>query len=233
MNDTALIVPLIGVALLTTLVYYRGKKKNRWISSWISQEAEDALRPADTEYVNFGGVIGYNFVYKMRKKGDSHDQPFREAKGTFTLLPRHSFFFIPISFLFFTRHDRYYLQLYTDGKLIGEGHIIAKSYFSRAARMITGVDSLQRGDADRDGKRYILLWDRKGMEESLRRLLSKLEHPELLLHFCCYSENKNFFLYVKPLRQKLGELLKSYLPELKPFFVKGGYSDESGNPEEN
>jgi hypothetical protein len=220
MNDTSYIVPIILIALLTTVVYYRGRKKNRIISAWISREAEDALNPLDTNYVNFGGVIGYNFVYKMKK-------PFREAKGTFTLLPRHSLFFIPISFLFLTRHDRYYLQLYTDGRLAGEGHIVARSYFSRATRIITGMDGLERGDADCGGKRYILLWKGRGMEESLRRLLSGLENPHLLLHFCCYSENKNFFLYVKPVRQKLGELLKSYVPELKPFFVKGGNSDES------
>jgi hypothetical protein len=224
--NNSFIVPLLAVALLTTLTYYFGRKKNRWISAWISREAEEALKPADTNYVNFGGVIGYNFVYKMNK-------PFREAKGTFTLLPRHSLFFIPVSFLFLTRHDRYFLHLYTDGRLAGEGHIIARSYFSRAARMITGIDELQRGDADCGGKRYILLWKGKDMEESLRRLLSRLENPELLLHFCCYAENKTFFLFVKPLRLKLGELLRSYVPELKPFFIKGGFSDESGSSEKN
>jgi hypothetical protein len=225
-ND-ALIIPLIALALLTTVVYYRGGKKNRWISSWISKEAEEALKPADTDYTNYGGNIGYNFVYKMSK-------PFREAKGTFTLLPRHSAFFIPISMLFFSRHDKYYLNLYADGKLAGEGHIIAKSYFSKASRMILGMGRLRQEEAVFNEKRYILLWDGKGMDEKLKKFVSKLEHPELLLHFCCYSENKNFFLYVKPLRFKLGELLKSYMPELKPFFLKGGYpNDESGNAEED
>ncbi|MDR2587797.1 MAG: hypothetical protein LBC67_00060 [Spirochaetales bacterium] len=224
MND-ALIVPLIVIAAVTTLGYYRGRKKNRWISSWISREAEDALQPEDTNYVNFGGVIGYNFVYKMKK-------PYREAKGTFTLLPRHSILFMPIS-LVITRHDRYYLQLYADGKLLGEGHILAKSYYGRALRMITGVESLQRGEAERDGKRYILLWKGKNMEESLKRLLDKIEHPELLLHFCCYSENKNFFLYAKPQRQKLGELLTSCCAGLKPFFLKGGNSDGPEDEGEN
>jgi hypothetical protein len=226
MNDSSLIVPLLAIAILTTLTYYRGRKKNRWISAWISREAEGALKPADTNYVNFGGVIGYNFVYKMNK-------PFREAKGTFTLLPRHSLFFIPISFLFLTRHDRYYLHLYTDGRLAGEGHIVARSYFSRISQTITGIGELQKGDADCNGKRYVLLWKGKGVEENLRRLLSKLENPQMLLHFCCYAENKTFYLFVKPLRLKLGELLKSYVPELKPFFIKGGNSDESGSAEEN
>ncbi|MDR1316501.1 MAG: hypothetical protein LBK13_06465 [Spirochaetales bacterium] len=226
MNDASFIVPLIVVAVLTTLTYYRGRKKNRWISAWISREAEEALRPVDTEYVNFGGVIGYNFVYKMR-------EPFREAKGTFTLLPRHSLFFIPISFLFLTRHDRYYVHLYTGARLAGEGHIIGKGYFPKAARMITGIDGMQRGDAYCNGRQYVLLWKGRDMEEKLRHLLSGLENPQMLLHFCCYAENRTFFLFVKPLRLKLGELLKSYVPGLRPFFMKGGTFDDSGSSEKN
>ena len=226
MDEKAFIIPLIGAALFTSLVYYRGRKKNRWISGWISREAENVLKPEDTNYVNFGGIIGYNFVYKMPR-------PYREAKGTFTLLPRHSAFFLPISLLFLSRHDKYYLQLYADGKLAGEGHIIARSYFSKAQRIITGIDSLQREDIVCQDRKFVLLWKGKGMDERLKKLLFKVEHPELLFHFCCYSENKNFFLYVRPLRQKLEELLKSILPELKQFFLKGGLSDEPGNAEKN
>ena len=226
MNESAFIFPLIGVALFTSLVYYRGRKKNRWISGWISSEAEDSLKPEDTNYVNFGGIIGYNFVYKMRK-------PYREAKGTFTLLPRHSAFFLPISLLFFSRHDKYFLQLYADGKLAGEGHIVAKSYFAKASRIISGLDDLQREDIVCNGQRFILLYRGKGMDERLKKLLSTVKHPELLFHFCCYSENKNFFLYIRPLRQKLEELLKSVLPELKQFFLKGVSHNEPGNAEED
>ena len=225
-NDSSFIIPLIGVALFTSLVYFRGRKKNRWISGWISSESEEALKPKDTNYVNYGGVIGYNFVYKMQK-------PYKEAKGTFTLLPRHSAFFLPFSLLFLTRHDRYYLHLYADGKLAGEGHIVAGSYFSKADKIITGIDHMQREDYICKERPYVLLWKGKGIDEKLRKFLDKIEHPELLLHFCCYSDNKNFFLYVKPLRQKLEELLKSVMPELKHFFLKGGEGDESGNTNKN
>jgi hypothetical protein len=148
LND-ALIIPLIAVAVVTSLCYYRGRKKNRWISGWISRETEDILKPEDTNYTNFGGVIGYNFVYKMR-------QPFREAKGTFTLLPRHALFFLPFSFLI-TRHDKYYLQLYAEGKLAGEGQIIARSYLSKARRMITGLENLEMEEVDAGGRRFVLL----------------------------------------------------------------------------
>ena len=223
--DGEYIIPLLALALFSTLGYFRGRKKNAWISGWISRESEAAFKPEDTNYVNFGGVIGYNFVYKLRK-------PFREAKGTFTLLPRHSIIYLPISLLL-TRGDTYYLQLFADGKLAGEGHILAKSHVSKARNSIAGFADLQREETTWDGKSYVLLWDAKGMDEKLKKFLANLRHPELIRHFCCYGENKNFFLHVKPVREKLGELLKSMLPELKPFFMKGGFPDGPGNEKEN
>jgi hypothetical protein len=223
--DKALIIPIIIAAVFTSLCYYRGRKKNRWISAWISREAEAALKPQETQYTNFGGSIGYNFVYKLKK-------PFREAKGTFTLLPRQSVFYMPISLLI-SRHDKLYVQLYAEGKLAGEGHILSRSFLPRARAIITGFEGFSRTETDCGGRRFVLLFKDKKMEERLTKLLFNLERPEILVHFCCYGENRNFYLYVKPVREKLGALLRSYVPELGRFFVKGGFADEGGNPEED
>ena len=109
------ITPLILLALVTTGGYFWGRKKNRWIGAWIARETEAALQPRETEYVNIGGCIGYHLTYALAA-------PFREAKGTFALLPRHSLLYLPISFLI-RRHDRFFLQLFTDERLPGEAHI--------------------------------------------------------------------------------------------------------------
>lgn len=212
------IIPLIAFALITTLGYFQGRKKNRWISGWIAREAEDALKPVDTQYTNFGGTIGYNFVYRMEK-------PFREAKGTFTLLPRQSLLYLPISFLI-TKHDRYYLNLFVQGKLRGEGHIVSSDYARKAQRTILGVESMESEEVYKNNRQFILFWKEKGMEDRLRKFLEKITHEELLFHFCCFAENKTFFFFLKPEREKLGECLKSALPELKPFFVKGAGNDD-------
>ncbi|MCX7787317.1 MAG: hypothetical protein N2442_06450 [Spirochaetes bacterium] len=212
------IVPLIAFALITTLGYFQGRKKNRWISGWIARESEEALKPVDTQYTNFGGTIGYNFIYKLKK-------PFQEAKGTFTLLPRQSILYLPISFLI-TKHDRYYMNLFIQGKLLGEGHIVSSTYERKARRTIHGVESMASEEVYKNNRRYILFWKEQGMGERLRNFLEKIAHEELLYHFCCYGENKTFFFYIKPERGKLEELLKSALPELKPFFIKGAGTDD-------
>ncbi len=219
--DQQYIIPLIALGLFSTLGYFRGRKKNRWISGWISREAEEVFKPRDTDYVNFGGTIGYNFVYKLAK-------PYREAKGTFTLLPRQSVLYMPISLLI-NRYDKYFLQLYADGKLAGEGHIVSQSYLSRARNAVAGFDGLNRETVSRDGKTFVLLWDRGGMDEKLRKLLEKIRNPEHLRHFCCYADNKNFFLHLRPVKDRFGETLESVLSGLKPFFLKGGSPDGPGN----
>ena len=218
------IIPILLLALLTTFGYFRGKKKNNWISGWIARESENALKPLDTQYTNFGGAIGYNYIYKLEK-------PFREAKGTFTLLPRHSILYLPISYLI-SRHDRYYLNLYVQGKLLGEGHIVAQKYRNKARKLIEGIQTMQTAEVFRENKPYLLFWKEKGMEERLRKFIDKVECPDQLLHFCCYGENKNFFFYLRPERERLEEFLKSALPELKRFFVKGAGNDDGSNDKE-
>lgn len=216
--DRNFLLPILALAIFTTIAYFRGKKKNEWISGWISKDLEAVLKPIDTNYINVGGTIGYNFTYSMKK-------PFKEAKGIFTFLPRQSALFMPISLLL-TKHDKCYLQLFVDGKLAGEGHIISKSHFPRASRQILGIATLNKQEINHEGNNFILLWKEDEMKEKLEKFLTTFSYPELLLHFCCYEENKNFYLYVKPVWQKLRENLNTFFNNLSPFFLKGGNFDK-------
>jgi len=83
-------IAALGVA--TTIQYFFGLKKNRWLGKTMSVQAENLLAPKNKEYVNIGGAIGHNFTYKLR-------EPWKEAKGTFTLFPRHSLLYMPFSLL--------------------------------------------------------------------------------------------------------------------------------------
>jgi len=219
------IVPLILLALVTTGGYFWGRKKNRWIGAWIARETEAALRPKETEYVNIGGCIGYHFTYALAA-------PFREAKGTFTLLPRHSLLYLPISFLI-RRHDRFYLQIFTDERLPGEGHILREDYYLKDKDRIAGAEAMRRDRVVIGTKAYVLLWKHSGLDRRLRRLLERLEgRGETLLHVCCYPGNRNFFLYIAPVHGRLEPLLRTAVEELKTWLVTGG-GDGSGDAEKN
>jgi hypothetical protein len=196
---------LIALAFATTLGYLAGKEKNKAIGKMIGAAAEKVLAPEDTEYINIGGVLGHNFTYKL-------NAPFTEAKGTFTLLPRHSVLYIPLSLLI-SRHDRFYLHLFTEG----EGHIIAEKYYPKMRVDIAGVEKLKRDTATSGEKRFIILYDNPRLEKNLRTLLENIEGTEHLLHFCCYRGNSNFFIHVIPKAATLEPLLDGIyrqLPEM-------------------
>jgi hypothetical protein len=216
---------LILLALVTTGGYFWGRKKNRWIGAWIAREAEAALGPRDTEYVNIGGCIGYHFTYALTA-------PFREAKGTFALLPRHSILYLPISF-FIRRHDRFYLQLYTDERLPGEAHLLREDYYRSYKDQISGIESMRHERFVSGGTTYMLLWRHAGIDRRLRSLAEKLEgRAESLLHFCCYPGNHNFYLYAAPAQGRLEPLLRGMMEELKSWPMTGG-AHGSGDAGEN
>jgi hypothetical protein len=194
-----LIYLLIALAVATTIGYFNGRKTNRLLGALIGATSEKVLDPSETEYVNIGGTLGYNFTFKLT-------DPFTEAKGTFTLLPRHSILYLPLSFLI-TRHDRLYLNIFTGKKLMGEGHIIDSAYFPKMRVDIKGIEKLKRDTGRAGRKEFILLTDNPHLEQKLRALLAETEGTEDLLHFCCYSDNRTFFIHAVPKVPSLEPLL--------------------------
>jgi len=207
------ILPLIVLALITTAGYFWGRKKNRWIGAWIAEECQAALRPADTQYVNIGGSIGYHFTYRLAP-------PLTEAKGSFTLLPRQSILYLPFSRLL-RGHDRLYLQLYTDQPMRGEAHILREDYYEQDPGRIQGVERMRRERVVAGPRAYVLLWMHGGVDRRLKRLLQGMgEGRTDLLHFCAYPANRNFYFYLVPVRGRLAPLLRGALAEL-PGLLRG------------
>lgn len=199
-------IVLLGVG--ATLNYFVGVKKNRWLAKTMSTQAENVLDPKETEYINIGGAIGYNIRYKLR-------DPWREAKGTFTFFPRHSLLYMPIS-LIIGGADRFYINLFTDRKLSGEGHIIEKNYLKKAK--IDGIEEMKKEEVIRDGRTFILAWRFGELRDSLNRTLMAMPSSESLVHFTCFQENKNFFLFLKPKNGEIESSLRVFIAQCSEFF---------------
>jgi len=216
---TLTIYLLLILAVATTFAYFRGRKKNQWIAGWIARSLEEVLKPRDTNYVNIGGTIGYNFTHQLSK-------PFTQAKGTYTLQPRQSLLYLPLSLLIAGR-DRFYMNLFIKGKLPGEGHILRKDYLRKMRTTITGMDKMSRAEKELGGAVYVLLWDRPEMEEKLTAFLEKgIRGPEFL-HFCCYRDNSTFFLHLQPRKEEgFRAALQAAWKHLSIFLPKGGNHEE-------
>ncbi|HEY9054442.1 MAG TPA: hypothetical protein VIO60_06460 [Rectinemataceae bacterium] len=202
------LIPLLILGAAGTTQYYLGSRQNRWMGKRISTQAEEILNPKDTEYVNIGGVIGYNFVYRLR-------EPWKEAKGSFTFLPRHSMLYLPISYLIGSR-DRFFLNLFTDRRLAGEGHIVEKRHLGRAK--IDGVESMKRMEVSKGKKRFVLLYKEEGLKSALLKTLEAMADSDSLAHFCCYADNKTFFLFLKPRKGMVEDNLKTFLQICPEYF---------------
>lgn len=207
--ETAYLIPLLILGIAGSAQYYLGTKKNKWLGKQMSIQAERVLSPKETEYVNIGGVIGYNYVYKLR-------DVWKEAKGSFTFIPRHSLLYLPFTFLI-GNHDRFFINLFTDKKLAGEGHIIEKGHLNRAK--IDGIEHMEREQVTLAGKTFILLWRNGNLKAALKRTLEALPEPATLSHFCCFDDNKTFFLYLKPVKGNIEANLKKFL-ELCPEYFR-------------
>ncbi len=205
-----LLVALILLALVSTGAYFYGSKKNRWLSSEITHQLEEVLRPTNTNYVNIGGLIGYNFTYVL-------GNPFINAKGTLTLRPRHSFLYLPISHLIGVR-DHLFMNIFTKNKFSGEGHIIEESHLRKAK--IEGLDSMTRSEMSRGNKRFILLWRYKNLEADLKKVLEALPEPWMLKHFCVYAETKSFYIFGIPNKNRIKELVEPIFIRLPMFLSK-------------
>ncbi|WP_304223777.1 hypothetical protein [Gracilinema caldarium] len=206
------ILPLTLLALFAVFSYFRGMKKNKWIAGFIASETEAILNPKDKEYVNIGGAIGYNFTYTLK-------DPFTNAKGTFALIPRQSAFYMPVVLLLGGK-DRYYLTIFTDRKLAGEGHIIEERYFKKISQTITGIEKLKQDRITKGKRTYVLLWDAPKLEERLHKVLEESEQTELLKHFCVYRDNSNFYIFMEPKRHGIEALLGSLYKHLSLFWEK-------------
>ncbi|AEJ19796.1 hypothetical protein [Gracilinema caldarium] len=206
------ILPLTLLALYAVFTYFRGMKKNKWVSGFIASETEAILKPKNTEYVNIGGAIGYNFTYTLQ-------EPFTTAKGTFALIPRQSAFYMPVV-LILGGKDRYYLTIFTSKKLIGEGHIIEARYFNKISKTITGIEKLKQDRIQKGKRTFVLLWDVPKLEEKLHRVLDEAEEYQLLKHFCVYRDNSNFYIFMEPKRHGIEALLGSVYKNVSLFWEK-------------
>ena len=199
---------LVVLALVSTGAYYLGSKKNRWIVASISKQLEEALKPRSTNYVNIGGVIGYNFSYAM-------PAPYTSAKGTITMSPRHSILYLPVSRLLGVS-DRFFVNVFTKKKLRGEAHIVDASYLRKAN--IDGVDAMERREVTAGGKSFVLLWRSADQSKTLESVLSSLVDPSTLRHFCSYPETGTFFIHMRPKNGAIADTVQSLFKRFPDFF---------------
>jgi len=212
--NPVLLAGIIALAIAATGAYFFGRRKNKALAGIMSKEAEKVLHVKASEYVNIGGSIGFNFTYKLA-------DPWTEAKGTMTFIPRQSLLYVPFSYLIGAR-DRFYINFYTKRKLAGEGHLLSLAYYRKNGGVIDNRDSLTMEEYWVGSKQFVLLYDDPSMARSLKSLADGMAGIERLRHFCVYPANKTIFLFLHPVAGAVGAVLESIMPRLGMFFPQKG-----------
>jgi len=202
---------LVVLALVSMISYFLGSKKNRWIVSSMSRQLEEVLKPRSSNYVNIGGVIGYNFTYAL-------PAPYTNAKGTMTLSPGHSILYLPISKLLGVG-DRLFVNVFTKKKIKGEAHLVDLKYLKKAN--IAGLDSMQSRELEAHGKKFVALWKRVDQSAALEATLASLEDVASLRHFCAYPETGTFFIHLRPKAGQISEIAQALFNKF-PDFIESG-----------
>lgn len=205
-----LLAGIIALAVAATGAYFFGRRKNKALAGVFSKEAEKAFHAVSTEYVNIGGSIGYNFVYKLK-------EPWTEAKGTMTFIPRQSLLYVPFSLALGAR-DRFFVNIFTKKKLAGEGHILSAAYYRRNGGVIQNQSRFHKESWQQGNRNFVLLYEDEAMAKRLKALLAELPAAAELKHFCSYPENNTFFLFIRPAPGMVAGILERLLSGLNSFF---------------
>jgi len=204
------ITAIVLLAVASTGWYFLGTKKNKFIAASISRDLEDLLKPRTTNYVNIGGVIGYNFSYAL-------PAPYTNAKGTITLSPRHSLLYLPISKLLGIG-DRFFVNVFTKRKIVGEAHVVDSTYLRKAN--IEDLDSMERREVEARGKKFILLWRTADLSRVLDETLAGVDDPTILRHFCAYPSTGTFFIHLRPKDGQIEETVQSLVKRFPDYMEK-------------
>ena len=190
MNDTLLIILLAGLAFLTMLVYRLGRRRITVLAERWSKALEGALDPVETEYINIGGLVGYHANYTL------DDPAVKEVKVTFTLLPRHSLFFYPLSKLFI-RQDRMFLTFFLKKKFKGEAHLLERRLAKFPTHRVKERPGMERRSLQDKGREYLVYATDQKAEKVLTDLLHSL--PEgVPRHLTLYPDNNTLYAFIRP-----------------------------------
>lgn len=153
-----LVILLAGAVFL---FYRRGRRRNAEIAERSARELEEALRPEDQTYTWIGGLIGYTADYRVRR-GELN-----RVEATLTMLPRHSFLYLPISWLI-RGSDALYLLFRPNFPLRGRGHLFLLGH-GRKPR-IQHPEELKVEELRLAGHRFRLMYGSEAARALLRRL---------------------------------------------------------------
>lgn len=183
----------VAFSFMLTAGYFWGRRRNRKIFLSALQDLVDVVRPDDQTFTNIGGAIGYHANLYVKKKG----APFSRVDATITMLPRHSWLYLPLSKLI-RKYDRLFITLYLKRKPMEELHLIEKGYNGFRGTKISNTDRLQKESIRWGGYDFFLFHQSAAGRDALLRFAQEYPDPGIIRHIAIVPEEKKGFVFMIP-----------------------------------
>jgi len=202
----------VAFSFLLTLGYFWGRRHNRDIYLSVFNDLVDIVKPDDQTFTNIGGAIGYHANLHIKKKG----APISRVDATITLLPRHSWLYLPISKLI-RRYDRLFITVHMKQPPPEEVHLIEHFYDGFRKSKITNADRLNREDIKWGDLDFRLYYESTAMRDKIMKFMEAHTEPGTIRHIALVPEQKSGFIFMIPKKDEVARYLKpayDYIPRL-------------------
>jgi hypothetical protein len=189
----------IAFTFLLTYGYFRGRRQN--INLYLSafNDLVQVVKPDDQTYTTIGGIVGYHANLNVRKQS-----PISQVDATITMLPRHSWLYLPVSKLIM-RYDRLFITLYLKQRLPGEGHLIEANYAGFRGPKITNAHRLERENIKWGNKDFYLYYETIIVRDHFLRFIDQNPAPGIIRHIALVPEERKGFVFMIPRRGQVKE----------------------------
>lgn len=194
----------VAFSFLLTYGYFWGRRQNKKIFLSAFNDIMKVFRPDDQVFTNIGGAVGYHANLFFKKKGAALSQ----VNATITMLPRHSWLYLPISKLI-RKYDRLFIEIFPKNKPQEELHLIEEQYSRFAGAKIIKTERLQRETATWGTKTFHLYYETPETRAGIIGLIDKNPDPGIIRHIAVVPDQNKCFIFMIP---RMDQVAKSLEP---------------------
>jgi hypothetical protein len=193
----------IAFACLVTYGLYWGVHHNRRILLSVFTSLIAVVKPDDQTFTNIGGCVGCHANLYPPGHGSV-----KQVDATLTLLPRHAWLYMPISFLIM-RYDRLFVTVHVKSRLPGEGHLIETKYAGFRGPEITSAWKLSRETITWGSHEFYLYYDTHRVRDRLYGFIRQYPDPGAVRHIALVPDQRKGFIFMIPGE---GQVDRSFAP---------------------
>jgi len=192
----------VAFSFLLTFGYFWGRRHNREIFLSAFNDLMAVFHPDDQTFTNIGGAIGYHANLFIRKKGAFLSR----VDATITMLPRHSWLYLPISMLI-RKYDRLFVELYVKNKPREECHLIEAHYSRFAGAKIAGAGRLNKETVTWGAYTFYLYYETIETHTRLMDFIDRNPEPGIIRHIAIVPDQKKCFIFMIPRKGQVAQYL--------------------------